>query len=102
MTGGPNPFTLGFQWYDAAGQFVQLPAEHDYRTSLPQEVPPGRQVSLRAKLRIPEAAGTYQLRWDMVHELITWFTSQGDAGLLVTSESGRNKFREWENQTVTY
>jgi hypothetical protein len=84
VTGGPNPFTLGFQWYDAAGQFVQLPAEHDYRTSLPQEVPPGSQVSLRAKLRIPEAAGTYQLRWDMVHELITWFTSQGDAGLLVS------------------
>ncbi len=26
----------------------------------------------------------------------------GSAGLLVTQESGHNKFREWENETVTY
>jgi hypothetical protein len=84
LAGGQNPFRLGFQWYNAAGQTVQLPPEQDYRTPLPNNVPPGGRVSLQGRLRVPDAAGVYQLRWDMVHEMVTWFTSQGDAGLLVS------------------
>jgi hypothetical protein len=81
---GANPFRLGFLWYNAAGQAVSLPQQFDYRASLPQNVRPNEQVRLQAKLRPPDAPGVYQLRWDMVHEMVTWFTSQGDAGLLVS------------------
>ncbi len=84
LAGGSNPFRLGFQWYNAAGQFVQVPSQVDYRTPLPGDVPPSGQVTLQARLHIPDSAGTAQLRWDMVHEMVTWFTSQGDAGLLVS------------------
>jgi hypothetical protein len=82
--GGPNPFRLGFQWYDAAGQLVQFPAEFDFRAPLPHDVQPNGIVTLQARLRTPDAPGVYQLRWDMVHELVTWFVTQGDAGLLVS------------------
>jgi hypothetical protein len=81
---GQNPFRLGFQWYNAAGQFVQFPSQLDYRTALPQDVAPNGQVTVQARLRTPATPGTYQLRWDMVHEMVTWFTTQGDAGLLVS------------------
>jgi hypothetical protein len=81
---GANPFHLGFQWYDAAGQAVQLAEQFNYRTTLPQNVRPNEQVNLQARLHVPDTAGVYQLRWDMVHEMVTWFTTQGDAGLLVS------------------
>ncbi|GAB4454188.1 MAG: hypothetical protein Kow0031_36290 [Anaerolineae bacterium] len=81
--GGDKPFRLGFQWYNAAGQFISLPANLDFRASLPKNVPPGGQVQLQARLRTPDAPGSYQLRWDMVHEQVTWFSSQGDTGLVL-------------------
>ena len=43
-----------------------------------------QQVTVQAKLRTPDQPGTYQLRWDLVHEGVAWFTQQGDAGLLVS------------------
>jgi hypothetical protein len=79
----PNPFQLGFQWYNAAGQMVTFPPQLDFHTPLPADVPPDATVTLQARLRAPEAPGNYLLRWDMIHEGITWFTSQGDQGLLV-------------------
>ncbi len=81
---GSNPFRLGFQWYNAAGQMVQFPSHLDFRTPLPNDIPPGGTVTVTAQLRTPNTAGTYHLRWDMIHELITWFTTQGDQGLLVS------------------
>jgi len=51
---------------------------------LPRTVMPGAQVNLQAKLRTPDKPGNYQLRWDMVHEQVTWFASQGDPGLIVS------------------
>ncbi len=84
VRGGGNPFRLGFQWYNMAGQMVQFPPNLDFRTQLPADVPPDGTVTLQARLRTPDAPGTYHLRWDMIHELVTWFTSQGDQGLLVT------------------
>lgn len=80
---GPNPFRLGFRWFDGNGQMVQLPSELDFRTPLPIDVQPNMSVTLRAMLRTPDAPGSYRLQWDMVHELITWFSTQGDPGLIV-------------------
>lgn len=83
VTQGAQPFRLGFQWYDSASQMVQFPSELNFRTALPQDVPPGGRVSLAAQLRTPDKPGAYYLRWDMLHEGVTWFTSQGDQGLVV-------------------
>jgi len=80
---GPQPFHLGFQWYNAAGQIVSFPSNLDFRTSLPRRVRPGEQVDLRARLRTPDTPGSYQLRWDMVQEQVTWFSSQGDPALIL-------------------
>ncbi|MEM7344399.1 MAG: N-acetylmuramoyl-L-alanine amidase [Chloroflexota bacterium] len=82
--GGSKPFSLGFQWYNAAGQMVRFPSNLDFRTQLPNDVPPGGVVVLSARLRTPNQPGTYHLRWDMIHEFVTWFTTQGDQGLLVS------------------
>ena len=83
-SGGNNPFRLGFQWYDTSGQMVAFPPDLNFHTSLPSDVPSGGTVTLSARLRTPDTAGTYHLRWDMIHENVTWFTTQGDAGLLIS------------------
>ena len=46
------------------------------RTFLPNDVPPGASVSVELVLRIPKdlAAGPYDLRVDLVDELICWFS----------------------------
>ncbi len=84
VRGGSNPFRLGFQWYTMAGQMVSFPSQLDFRTSLPADIPPDETVTLLARLRTPDTSGTYHLRWDMIHELVTWFTTQGDQGLLIS------------------
>ena len=83
VRGGAQPFRLGFQWYNAAGQVVSFPSNLDFRTSLPRRVRPGQRVDLRARLRTPDTPGNYQLRWDMVHEQVTWFSGQGDPALVL-------------------
>ncbi len=80
-SGGETPFRLGFQWYDAGGQMVP---NLDVHTSLPKDVPPGGTVTLQAQLRTPQSPGTYHLRWDMIQESVTWFSTQGDTGLLIS------------------
>ena len=82
---GTNPFRLGFQWYNTAGQMVAFPPNLDFHTPLPNDVPSGGAVTLQAQLRTPDTPGTYYLRWDMLRENVTWFTSQGDQGLLISS-----------------
>lgn len=81
---GPNPFTLGFQWYTMDSQMVSFPQQLDFHTPLPVDIPPNQTVTLQARLRTPDTPGAYHLRWDMLHEGITWFTTQGDQGLLVS------------------
>ncbi len=78
-----KPCRLGFQWYDAGGRYIPLPADLDFRTELPQDVAPGGQAQVQARLRTPEFPGNYQLRWDMVHEQVAWFSGKGDLGLVV-------------------
>ncbi|MCB0192024.1 MAG: N-acetylmuramoyl-L-alanine amidase [Anaerolineae bacterium] len=80
---GDKPFRLGFQWYDTNNQLVQLPLAFDFRTPLPRTIAPGGTIELQAKLRTPDQPGSYRLRWDMVHEMVTWFSLQGDPGLVI-------------------
>jgi hypothetical protein len=83
IRGGDKPFRLGFHWYDPNGQQVTLPSNLDFRTSLPRTISANGTVQLQARLRTPNQPGRYQLRWDMVHELVTWFAGQGDPGLVI-------------------
>jgi hypothetical protein len=78
---GANPFRLGSHWYNLANQ--EVPVAAGYHNDLPADVPPGGDVEVSAKVMAPDAAGDYRLRWDMVHEGVTWFTSQGDQGQIV-------------------
>ncbi len=78
---GVNPFRLGFKWFNAQGQAVILPAGLNFRTDLPQDVASNQTVRLKARLQTPPTPGAYRLRWDMVHEQVTWFGDQGDPGL---------------------
>ncbi len=76
MATGKNAVRLSYHWLDAAGQ--RLPAEGE-RTNLPGSVLPDQEVALEAKVKAPAGAGAYLLQWDVVEELITWFSQQGAA-----------------------
>ena len=75
---GSNPFCLASRWYDADNREVLVAVA--YHNSLPGDVPQGGEVDLTAKVMSPATAGRYRLRWEMVHESVTWFGRQGDPG----------------------
>ncbi len=77
-----TPYHLGYHWYDATGlQYVQPPAE-DHRASLPADIPFGATTTIpTALLTAPHEPGVYTLKWDMVHEGMTWFATQGSPTL---------------------
>ncbi len=82
---GENPVRLGFHWYDEGGEPVLVPPEHDYRTSLDEDVSFAHTaVFSPALVTAPEEPGQYTLKWDLVHEHVTWFADQGSATLDVT------------------
>jgi hypothetical protein len=74
---GPNPVRLGYRWYTASGEEVPASLWADQRTSLPYSLPPDQTVTLNASLGGPRAPSLYQLRWDLVEEMRTWFAWQG-------------------------
>lgn len=67
----PNVIHVGGHWY--------LP-EHDIslayapRWKLPHTVAPGEAVTMRVNLQAPLQEGTYQFRWDLIHEGVLWFS----------------------------
>jgi N-acetylmuramoyl-L-alanine amidase-like protein len=71
---GPNPVTLSYHWSTLAGATVVWDG---LRTKLAADLQPGQSVQLQANLAFPSAAGTYTLRWDLVHEGISWFSGKG-------------------------
>ena len=83
--GDGHLYRLGYHWYDAAGDPYTQPPEEDHRTQLPADVPFGGQVTLPdAQVTAPHEPGTYTLKWDMVHEMVTWFSEQGSPTLDVS------------------
>ena len=75
--GGPNPVRLGYHWYTRTGQAIPADLWADNRTQLPYDVLPGASVTLAANLGAPRQVGSFEVRWDMVEESITWFAWQG-------------------------
>jgi len=86
---GPKPIALSYHWYDDATG--QLAVYDGIRTWLPQDVPAGATVRLRATVRAPDKPGRHRLHLEMVHEYTTWFGDQGDAGLDASVQVGPSR-----------
>jgi hypothetical protein len=83
--GGENPVRLGYRWYDEAEELVIQPPEHDHRTPLDQDVTFANTATFGpALVTAPGEPGQYTLKWDLVHEHLTWFSDQGSVTLDVT------------------
>lgn len=73
-----NPFHLSYHWEGPENIW------DGQRTLLPKSVAPGETVTLNATLLVPATLGMYTLQWDMVQELVIWFSS---ANLPVNSQT---------------
>ena len=82
---GDNPVRLGLHWYDEAEELVIQPPEYDHRTALTEDIPfTHTAVFSPALVTAPGEPGQYTLKWDLVHEYVTWFADQGSSTLDVT------------------
>lgn len=74
---GPGNFRLGYRWFNAQGQQVQV-TPYAGNFEMDTDTPPGQTATFsNVVLRAPSAEGTYTLRWDVAHEGITWLSQQG-------------------------
>jgi hypothetical protein len=79
---------LGAKLVDEVG----LAVIYDYgRGYLPADVAPGETVSVDITVVAPAAPGRYQVKLDMVDELIVWFEHRGSRPALVPFEALRVK-----------
>jgi hypothetical protein len=76
---GANPVRLGYRWYNALG--IETPVTlYPGNFSMRRNAAPGESVTFeQVELRAPQTPGIYTLKWDMVHEGITWFSARGSA-----------------------
>jgi hypothetical protein len=74
---GPHPVRIGYHWYTRSGDEVPAALWDDRRTNLPYHILPGDSVTLNCEMGVPRAPGVYEMRWDMVEEMRTWFAWQG-------------------------
>ncbi len=75
-TGGPGTsfaVLLAYHWLGPDGSVVA----DGLRTDLPLDLAPGAHVTVRMKVRAPEAPGEYVLEPDMVQEAVAWFRERG-------------------------
>ena len=88
--GGPHPVRIGYHWYTPTGEDVPNTLWDDLRTNLPHDIQPGDSVTLNCEMAVPRAPGSYEIRWDMVEEMRTWFAWQAvptlDVEITVRSE----------------
>ena len=75
---GSQPVRLSYHWRDDATGNMSV--YDGIRTTLPGDVDPGATVRVRARVAAPPRPGRYRLHLEMVHEGVTWFGLQGDAG----------------------
>ncbi|MFN8453863.1 MAG: discoidin domain-containing protein [Anaerolineae bacterium] len=75
--GGANAIRVGYRWYTADGREVATSLWAALRTDLPYSLPPDQSVTLNCQLGAPRVADSYEVRWDIVEEMRTWFSWQG-------------------------
>jgi Flp pilus assembly protein TadG len=49
------------------------------RTAIVAPVATNGVTTLQAQVRVPTVAGTFEVRWDLVHEGVSWFSGKGVA-----------------------
>lgn len=76
---GENPILLGARWINQRGNQVY----GELLWPFPGFVNPQDTVQMTVPLSAPPDSGTYELRWDVVHENVTWFGNK--SGLFATS-----------------
>lgn len=85
---GPNPFHLSYHWYAVGlvppGIVPSSPPPNfgavvfdGLRTNLLGPIAPGQSGTPVASVQAPPNAGTYVLKWDLIQEGVTWFSSKG-------------------------
>lgn len=74
---GPGSVRLGYRWFNAQGQQIQV-APYAGNFEMDADTPPGKTATFsHIVLRAPSVEGTCTLRWDLAHEGVTWFSQQG-------------------------
>jgi hypothetical protein len=76
-SGGANPVRVSYHWRQGACPSSTTVVWDGLRTNLPSNVAPAANVSnLVSQLRAPSTPGTYCVVWDLVHEGVSWFSTQ--------------------------
>ena len=70
---GTNKVNLSYHWYDTAGKMIVRDGK---RTNLLSDMAQGAEATLNAQVLAPSKAGTYVLKYDLVHEYVTWFSQR--------------------------
>jgi len=70
----PGAFNAAYHLYVPSGAVFVWDG---VRTALPATVAPGQAVTLNVIVKMPPAAGSYVLRFDVVQEGVAWFSGQG-------------------------
>ncbi|GAH71140.1 unnamed protein product, partial [marine sediment metagenome] len=68
---GTNKVNLSYHWYDTAGRMIIRDGK---RTNLLSDMAQSAEAILNAQVIAPSKAGTYILKYDLVHEFVTWFS----------------------------
>ncbi|MDM7998724.1 MAG: hypothetical protein QUS33_01655, partial [Dehalococcoidia bacterium] len=76
-----SPVHLAYHWYTSDGYLVQWDGQ---RSVLLTDLAPGQSTTVTATVSAPGTPGNYILKWDMVQEGVTWFSSAGCNTLDVT------------------
>jgi SAM-dependent methyltransferase len=71
---GGGHVCLGGHLHDDAGRVLRL---GHFTQRLPRDVAPGETVEVEARFALPESAGSYVLRLDMVDARVAWFSQVG-------------------------
>lgn len=79
QAGGPNPVRFSYHWLDDRCSAVVI--WDGIRTAVPNDVPGsgGFLNNLVVTVAAPPNPGVYCLRFDLVHDGVTWFAWQGSA-----------------------
>lgn len=77
---GRNTIALAYHWFDVEGGVV---VADGVRTRLKGDLHPGKTMTLDALVVAPEKPGRYRLQFDMVQELVAWFSGKKASVLTV-------------------
>jgi glucose/arabinose dehydrogenase len=77
-SGGGNPVRVSYHWKQGGCPGGVNAVWDGLRTGLAANVgPAGNVTDLSSQLKAPPTPGTYCVAWDLVHEGVGWFSSQG-------------------------